>query len=735
VKRFLIAACTIAVATSLVATPSMAVTRAVVPVVDGDPGVIAIPSDELSQNAEALARRLRDKMPFISKSPSLVGNDLVWEADISPMRLTYRKGVSLLDRVGASVFVSRAGVDLRKPISGDKSKATLFKKDLPTRLVTKAGPQEFRLALPSKIADELRKIPASSLASRVRVVVRDEKDIDAANPGYDRTQLTSSAIPSGLATYLAGRRSAVEPSGWRSATPKVSLWRSIPMKRTPPPNTPGTIVYYNGSPFNIELAWSDVQCNSFLYYPTQVQEAVSSNDSVETENIAQIQGFYTYQSNPDEVQAAAKQPSQWLVPSAEDSIQEGALIAGLSQSFSQGLSLAVISFSVGLVLKGVGALVTKIKTKKDECTNAGSAINVAWTNVSVGANQTTGNVSYWVPTFNRTGNMVGVPPTSLPVVAPGSPLTGYNATSQNGLAASPAVLAKELGLGGTVTLATLNSDQQVPTPQGGTYNGFWCNFTNQQIGNPNSQTTTSVLGSTSLSGGTTASWGPCNATSVPQQDAIDMTGNNDSYVVMENEGFTFLIGYSTTAYNTAGPAPAVSQPTTAASSTACIATATPCTFYTPPAGSTPASFGCTPGTWNMLTPWNTASTTMSLSNPPSAYSASSQLTMQLAFRGVSPTGTVGTYFAPVSTGGNVITSFSPSAIASWQLTAADIAAIQKTLGGPGSYVSEWACVMTAATTIPTGIPASATSMNLGWYGVPVVATLPNPAGGPLAPPA
>lgn len=724
-KRVMIAACTIAVATSLVATPSLAVTHATpagVPAADGDTGAIYVPADDLSQNADALARRLRDKMPFISKYPKLVGNDLVWEVDISPMRISYRKGVSLLDRVGGSVFVSRAGVDVTKPASIDKSKAALFEKELPMRPVTKAGAQKFRVTLPSKVAAELRKIPASQLSSRVAVVVRNDKDINAAHPGYDRIQLTSSSVSAGMASYLAGRRTAVEPSGWRKSAPKASLWRSIPMKNNDQTNTPGTIVVYNGSPFDVDVAWSSVQCNLNLNYPYQYQSEVASNTSVEISNIAQIQGFYSYASSA-QVEASAKSPSQLLKKAAIASLQEGALLTGLTQKLSTGIHTVFTSFAVGLLLKGLVAAIANAKKKKYECTNAGSAMNFAWTNVSIGANQTAGNVSYWVPTFNRTGNLVGVPPTSLPVVAPGSPLTGYNATSQNGLATTPAVLAKELGFGGTVTLATLNSDQQ-----NGSYYGFWCNFTNQQVGNPNSETTSTEYGSTSLSGGTTAAWGPCNATSVPDNVAVNLTKNSDTSVVLENEGFTFLIGYSTTAYNTAGPAPAVSQPTTASSPAACIATAMPCAFYTPGAGSTPPSFGCTPGTWNMLTPWNTSSATMSLSNPPTAYNSASQLTTQLAFRAVSADGTSSVYLAPEILGGNVVTSFSPSAVASWQLTSSNLAAVQQ-LVGPGGSVTEWMCIMTAATTIPNGIPPSATSMNLGWYGVPVIVPLANPAVG------
>lgn len=194
-----------------------------------------------------------------------------------------------------------------------------------------------------------------------------------------------------------------------------------------------------------------------------------------------------------------------------------------------------------------------------------------------------------------------------------------------------------------------------------------------------------------------------------------------------------MIGYSTTAYATAGPSPAVAKPTTASNAASCVATATPCAFYQPAAGSTAPEFGCTPGTWNMLTPWSSTTPTMNLSRPPSAYKAASELTMQLAFTGVRANGTTGTFFAPPSQGGNVTSSFSPSAVNVWAMTPARLAAVQQVLGA-GGYVTKWLCVMTAATTIPSGIPPASTAMNLGWYGVPAIASVPNPPGNVVSPP-
>lgn len=99
-KRFLISAFAIAITIPLAAAPSMAVTSSAgfeVPVVDSeavyapaaDPVVASGPAGDQAEKADARAQRLRDKMPFISKLPSLVGNDIVWKVDISPMRVTF----------------------------------------------------------------------------------------------------------------------------------------------------------------------------------------------------------------------------------------------------------------------------------------------------------------------------------------------------------------------------------------------------------------------------------------------------------------------------------------------------------------------------------------------------------------------------------------------------------------------------------------------------------------------
>jgi hypothetical protein len=705
-KRFLLVASAIAVAATVVVAPSASIASPVrLPAQQAasDPSAIYVPADDL-------ARSLRDKMPFISTAPTLVGNKVVWEVDIAPMRLKAKKGFSLLDRVGGNVLVSRAGVDIRRPSGSNTTSRLLLDKAIQSRVITKSGAQQFQVTLPSSVARELSQLPSSKLASRLSIVMWNDKDTNAATPGYDRRQLTSTNLPPKIATYLAKSRSM--PSSTQT-------------------NTPGTIVVYNGSPFDLALAVNTVQCNMSPWFLGSVPTAVASNTSVEWFNIGSIAGNWYYMGNTEYVQDSAQSPGEIVGEQAESSLEEGALVKYITGDFSKGLNAFLRSFAGGLVIKGVLGSIANFKKEAQACTNAGTAMTLAWTNLSMGANQSEGNVNYWVPSFNQVANMVGVPVASLPTVAPGSPLTGYNATTQNGLAVSPSVLQRELGLGGSVTLTTLNSSQK-----NGNYIGFWCNFTNQQIGNPNSTTPTSQYGSTSLGGGTTASWGPCNATSVNTSPDYNASNYNFSGPGsdLENEGFTFLIGYSTTNYNTAGPHPAIAQPTTSTTSGGCVASSAPCAFYTAATPSLPASIGCTPGTWNMLTPWNAASSTMNLSSPPSAYNAVSELNMQLAFTGVTASGTPVTYFAPANLGGSVTSSFSPSTVNLWQLTPGNLAAVQEALGGPGGYVTEWMCVMTAQTTIPSGIPPTSTAMNLGWYGVPVIVPLSNPAGNVVSPP-
>ena len=92
-------------------------------------------------------------------------------------------------------------------------------------------------------------------------------------------------------------------------------------------------------------------------------------------------------------------------------------------------------------------------------------------------------------------------------------------------------------------------------------------------------------------------------------------------------------------------------------------------------------------------------------------------------------------FAPKDLGGSVTSSFSPSAVNPWALSPVNLSAVQSALGGPGGYVTQWLCVMTAESSIPSGIPTTTTAMNLGWYGVPIVVPIANPAGNAVSPPA
>lgn len=727
-KRLAIVVSAAVVTASLVAPPSMASTPSSAPgasSVGAETKAIYVPSRDLP-------KRMRDKMPYVSKNPYLVGNVLVFAVDISPMRIRAKAG-ALLDRVGGQVTISRAGVDLtRGSFASDPDGKVLLKKRVTPRLITRAGEQTFRIPLPSEVAADLRKIPLRKWFTRVGIAIYDDKDIDTGRQGYERRQWTSNLLPPALGAYLASRRSAVEPAGFGRTSVERATSPSEPRKDASS-NTPGTIVVFNGSPYDLNVAANSVQCvvGWSFYNDAQQPGTLASNASFEFFNVSQIASDYWYEETQADVNARAANPWNVVGKQALSSLAAAGLVSHITESFARGMNAFFGTMAMGLILKGViGAIVDGDKTQ-DACTDAGSAMTFAWTNASVGASQTEGNVSYWVPSFSRTSPMMGVAPTSIPATAPESPLTAYNATSANGLAVSPEVLQRELGMGGTVTLTTINTSQQ-----NGSYEGFWCNFRDQQVGNPNSSTKTEQYGSTSLGGGTTADWGPCNATSVD----TDADYNATNYFVsgpgsdLENEGFTLLIGYSTTAYNTAGPSPDL-PPTTAETAGACVGTAAPCAYLAPAKDSTPASIGCTPGTWDMLTPWNESNPTMNLSAPPSAYSASSELTMQLAFTGVTADGAPVTYFAPEDLGGSVTSSFTPTAVNSWLLSPANLAAVQDVLGGPGGYVNEWMCVMTANTAIPSGIPASATAMNLGWYSVPVIVPVANPAGNVLSPPA
>lgn len=733
-KRFVLVSFVAAVSTSLLASPSFAVTpvdavtdrSAQVQVVgdqgtEGSTAAIYVPADDLS-------KQLRDKMPYISQAPTLVGNDLVWKVNVSPMRLKAKKGVSLLDRLGGQVKISKPGVDIAgMAFESDPTGKVLFTKNVASRLITNDGDQQVRVTLPKGVAAELRSLPMSKLIHRVLVSMSNEKDTNSATPGYDRRQLTNSLVPPAIADYLASRRAAVKPGGIHRASGNLT-------PRSQQTNTPGTIVIYNGSPFDLSVAGNAVQCQvPFGWFGVDSQNTLASNTSMELFGVSVVQGSSgtsAWYADATYVNAAAQQPSKLVASQAISSISEGELADNITDNFATGLGLAFRSFAVGLVLDGVVGMMAALSSGNNQCIDAGSAMTFAWTNASLGANQTTGNIDYWIPNYGRTTNMMGVPPTSIPAVAPGSPLTAYNATNANGLAVSPAVLQRELGLGGTITLATRN------TGAVGAAVGSDCVYTNQQVGNPSSSNPNSQYGSTSLGGGSTADWGPCVNTTVNTDADYNDTNYFDSGPgnTLMNRGVTLMVGYSTTAYATAGPSPALPA-TTAASATACVRSTAPCAYLEPASASTPPVMGCTPGTWNMLTPWSGTNPSMNLSSPPSAYNAYSVLNTQIGFTGVTATGSPVTMFAPGNLGGSVTSSFSPSAVNSWQLSPANLAAVQQSLGGAGGYVTQWLCVMTAKSSIPSGIPTSSTAMNLGWYGVPVIVPVTNPAGNAMSPPA
>jgi hypothetical protein len=684
------------------------------------------------------ARFLRDKMPFFRIEPRLKGNALVFAVDISPMREAGAKGSLLLDRVGGRLTISREGVNLFDPrvfSDGSSSGKVLLERVIPARLVKQAGLQRYRITLPSAVAASLRSVPTNLLAHRVRVVMHNDKDVSGKVAGYDRTQIAASYMPPSIGKYLAGRRQAVAPCATchqTTSTPDANpaSTRQNAQPRKPPPNsTPGTMVISNGSPFDLSVAINNVQCiTPYLANWSLSPGAVASNTSFEFFQTAEIAGNTFYTEDLQQLQYAATQGMKSLESTALENLERAAFLKHITQSFSRGLVYFGSSMFFAITLDTVAAAIAE----SNACTNAGSALNLTWTVTDVGASQTAGNVNYWVPSYNRTGAMGNVRPTSITSPAPGSPLNAYNATSANGLAVPASELQGQLGAGGSVTLSTLNSDQR-----NGSYYGFWCNYRNQQAPNPNSSSNVNY-GASALGGGISPDWGACNATSVTgSYDTLQYWYGISNASQLENEGYSVLIGYSTTSMATAGPHPALS-PATASSSGTCLATNAPCIYTEAPTSTTSDLIaGCTPGTWNMLTPWNGSSPSMNLSSPPSAYDASSTLTTQLAFTGFTASGTPVTDAIPASIGGTVTSSFAPSAVNPFPLSPSDLSEIQKALGGPGGYVTDWLCVMTANTTLQSGIgqiAPSAVALNLAWYGVPIVATAPNPPGNILSPP-
>ena len=651
-------------------------------------------------------------MPYFAREPRVIGRSVVFALDISPMRTRESRKGSLPDQVGGTVMVSRKGVSMLSPgdvSTGAAAKKLIVRTQLPTRVIRKAGVQRYEVSLPKAVARELRAIKPQRLAHRLRVVVWNDKDINPGVPGYDRKQVTASFMPPAFASYLKSRRDRA-----------ASRTRMLPSKTST--DTFLTTVIYNGSPFDLSVNMNYVQCMTPYLTTWNVPWSMGSNTSFEFNQVNEVSGNTFYDEDSSRVQASATSGMDSLKADASQNVAKASFLKQITGSASKSLLYFGVSMATSLVGQGVeGAIVDN-----NACTDSGSAMNFSWTNADVSATQTTGNVSYWVPGYSRTAGIgsPAVKPTSIPTVAQGSPLTAYQATSANGLAVTPATLENEIGLGGTVTLTTLNSSGD-------------CDYRNQQSGNPNSSSSTSQYGSSAFSGGTSADWGACYQTDVTGSDDYlqDWFGDSNSGQ-LRNQGYTFLIGYSSTSLATAGPAPAL-PPTSAVSAAACVGTSAPCIYTAPAAGANPnLTVGCTVGDWNLLTPWNASSPSMSLSNPPSVYSSASYLSTQIGFKGVTASGDQILDLIPASDGGNVTSSFNADADNPFSLSPSDLTAIQTSLGGPEGVVTDWLCVLTANTMVPSGISSlapAAVAMNLGWSGVPIFASTPNPAGNLLSP--
>jgi hypothetical protein len=751
-KRFAVVLCAVAAATSLVASPSFGASNGSSEVAGaGDerslesgvqaPASIAAAVDP---KADKRASQLRDKMPFFSQEPTVVGDSLVFTVDVSPMREKDKKGSALLDRIGGNVEISRVGVDVRKPgsITAENAADTLLvSRVLPERTVTKAGDQSFRVRLPKSVAADLRRLSPTQLRQRVKADIWNDKDTNAGGARHDRRQGTTSWMVSSYRTYLESRRPGLscgtKCSTVNSAAVERRAMRSMGLflpAKPPPESVAGTVVVYNGSPFDIDIAINPVQCMIPAIWdggPPTNPPTLPANSSYEFFQATQITGNQYYTASQSVLEQSAKDGMDSLQNDAFVSLERAAYLKHITQSFSRGLIYFGSSMAFDITLGMVSTLIAK----SNACTNAGSAYNISWTNTNIGGNQTAGNVNYWAPSYSRTVGMGSpqVSPTSIPDLAPGSPLSAYNATSQNGLAVDYSTLLAELGFGGSVNLATLNSSQR-----NGSYSGYWCNFRNQQMANPNASGT-GQFGSSALGGGSSMDWGPCLATAAtgsPDWIASEYGISGGAQGNIENTGMSILIGYSSTANVTAGPSPA-EPPVSAASATACTMTKAPCIYTIPTSAASPnLTVGCTPGSWNLMTPWNGSN--INLSSPPNAYQASSTMSTQIAFTGFTASGTPITNSIPVADGGNVASSFAPNAVNPFTFSPGNLASIQASLGGPGGYVTNWLCVMTANVLVPSGVSTvspSAVAMNLGWYGKPVVAYAPNPAGNLLSPPA
>ncbi len=668
-------------------------------------------------------------------APSIKGNVLGFGVRVSAWRTSARNQGAKTDRIGGHVLVSRKGVDVQFTSPDQKvkgGKPYIFDVKLPTRTVSKDGVERFAVKLPKGVATSLRAVPAKFLSQRLKIVVHQDKDTNASLAPYAVRQF---AIAFASPVKPASKKSNREVS--RGSTRKAKA-EDVGSTGPPPVPPPAPFALFNGTPFDLDISVTPIQCASSNYFAS---EPWPSGVTAMWQQTAYVNGNTGNNTNPTNTAFSSLQAQTDYALSMYSLGKATASGSGVSPT-SRGLSYFAMSLGTSLVEDGVKAAITAVNNR-NICISSGSAWQVNWTVSEVNASQTAGNVNYWVPSYGSANPLGGVTPTALPVASgmAVTPLSAYNATSANGLALDPAVLANQVGATGSLVMAmlnrfmspTLNYDTQFCMSgtnmklypsycNASTYPA--CVLSNQQQENSASTNSSSNYGASAFTGGVAADWSSCSGSG---------PGGATYYV-----GTTVLLGLSDTQFTRGGPFPGFPA-TSAASVGLCAASAAPCITASVNAGTTntPAdssvAIGCINGSWSITYPWS--GKTFSLSNPPSTYGQSSQMGVQLVFQGVSSTGVKAMYALPANTtGGSAVTGgFSPAGAQTWTLSNSNLQAIANMI--PGGYVSQWACIMSAYTAVPQGLTGgSANALNLGWNGTPVFAMVANPPGNLTSPP-
>ncbi|MCX6413491.1 MAG: hypothetical protein NTU77_02610, partial [Actinobacteria bacterium] len=454
------------------------------------------------------------------------------------------------------------------------------------------------MKLPRKVADSLRKVPKKRLSERVKVMLWHDKDTNPSIGGFEVRQFAAAfTSPSTPAKKKA------KPRETRSGTRSIFMEEPTPVAPVPAP-----FALFNGSPFDLTVTVTAVQCTTGTAVTNQV---IPAGTTFMWDQQALLANSQDYNSNPSET---ASDSLNEAFTSADEAAQVG-LEAGIAHGVSKGVLTAGAFVAVDLVSVGVKAL---IAAGKANCTNSGSAWQINWTATDVNPSQTPGNINYWVPAYGSTASLGGVPTSNLPVTTGMgvTPLTAYNATSDNGLAVTPAQLQSQLYSTGSLVMAMLNKNVQSYSPVGcGNIASnpctavYDCNLSNQEQTNPASTSTTTNFGASAFTGGISADWSACSGSTQMQYTNSGKSNPDANVAYIMSVGNTVLLGFGNTTITKGGPY-AAGTATSAASVGLCAATAAPCitAASVPGTSSTTAdssvSTGCTVGDWNFATPWN-----------------------------------------------------------------------------------------------------------------------------------